>query len=102
MDKLNEQIGENIRAARKSKGLKQEQLAEIAGLSTNHISKLENGKSGLQLNTLIQLADALDLSLDELVFGDPEELARRKNNFDKARRYQLAEQLREMLKILES
>lgn len=101
MDKLNEQVGENLKAARIGKGLKQEQLAEMAKLSTNHISKLETGKSGLQLKTLIQLCDALDMSLDELVFGDPEEMEGRKNNFDRARRYQLVEQLKEMIKILE-
>ncbi|MBQ6900295.1 MAG: helix-turn-helix transcriptional regulator [Firmicutes bacterium] len=101
MDKLNEQVGENLKAARIGKGLKQEQLAEMAGLSTNHISKLETGKSGLQLKTVIQLCDALDMSIDELVFGETDELLRNKNTFDKAKRHMMAQQLREMIKILE-
>jgi len=50
---------------RKKKGWNQEKLAEESGLKQTTISKMENGES-ITLENLIKVANALDVSLDEL------------------------------------
>lgn len=66
-------VAGRIRALRHDAGLSQEELADRAGLSRSHISKVENPISDLQLITLFRLSTALDLPLAELVGeGEPE------------------------------
>lgn len=60
-------IGKRIRTARLKAGMTQELLAEKAGLSTTHMSNIETGSSKLSLPALISLADALGVSVDELL-----------------------------------
>lgn len=67
---FDEKIGERIREARKSRGWSQSDLAEAAQLSDVTINKVENRKSGLYTHTLVRIADALDVSVVYLLFGD--------------------------------
>lgn len=67
---LDAKIGERIREARKSRGWFQSDLAEAAQLSDVTINKVENRKSGLYTHTLVRIADALDVSVVYLLFGD--------------------------------
>ena len=62
-----EMIGLNIREHRKNCGLSQEQLAELAEISTTHMSHIETGSTKLSLPTLFSISCALECSLDELV-----------------------------------
>lgn len=58
----------NLKALRNQKGWSQERLAQEAGISYNTLIKLErNGIKNPKIETVIKLADALDVSLDELV-----------------------------------
>ncbi len=59
-------IGERIKAARKRKGLSQEQLGEKMGLSFQAVSSWETGKFIPDADHLPALAKTLDLSLDAL------------------------------------
>lgn len=60
-------IGSRIKAARETRQLTQEQLAEKAGLSTTHISVIERGVKGPSLETFVNLANALDVTADSLL-----------------------------------
>ncbi len=60
-------IGSRIRAARDRKGLTQEDLAELVELSSSHISVLERGVKPPKLDTLVNIANALDVSADTLL-----------------------------------
>lgn len=51
---------------RKSRGLSQEDLAEMVSVSRQAVSKWETGDAMPDLNKLLALADALDISLDAL------------------------------------
>ena len=64
-------IGERIKAARKIRGLSQEQLGEKLGLSFQAVSSWETGKFIPDSDHLPVLAKTLDLSLDAL-FVDAE------------------------------
>ena len=60
-------IGRRIKAARESKQLTQEQLAELVDLSPMHISVIERGVKLPKLETLINIANILDVSADVLL-----------------------------------
>ena len=51
---------------RKTKGMSQEKLAEKVGVSRQAVSKWETGEAQPDLTKVIALADALDVSIDEL------------------------------------
>lgn len=59
LNKINAILGEIIRRHRKERGLSQYELGEMAGLSPNAISTLETGQTGVNLQTLDRLAEAL-------------------------------------------
>ena len=59
-------IGKRIKAARKKQHLTQEKLAEIADISIPYLSNIENANTSVGLNVLLSLANALNVSLDEL------------------------------------
>ena len=63
-------IGTRIREIRKSKKMTQEKLAELSGVEPSNISHIERAATKLSLPTLINIANALDATLDELVYGN--------------------------------
>lgn len=63
------EIGQRIRLYRKALRLSQEQLAEAADISVTHMSHIETGNTKLSLPVLILLAEALHVTLDDLVYG---------------------------------
>ncbi len=60
-------MGKRIKAARLAMNMTQEKLAEAINISLPHISNIENGHSKVSLATLLQIANALNTSLDQLV-----------------------------------
>lgn len=63
-------IGTRIREARKKKGWTQAILAEKSGVEPSNISHIERAATKLSLPTLVAIANALEASLDELVWGN--------------------------------
>ena len=63
-----EMIGKRIKAARKKKGYTQENLASVTGISQPHIGHVEVGKSKVALPALIKIANALDTTVDALLY----------------------------------
>lgn len=59
-------LGNNVRTYRMQMGMTQEKLAEKAQISTKGIQKVEAGKSGMRIDTFIQIAEALRVSMDVL------------------------------------
>ena len=61
-------IGNRIRKARKIKNVKQDDLAAELGLSVPYMSKIENGRAKINLQRVLDIADALGLSsVDQLL-----------------------------------
>lgn len=56
-----------LRKARKESGLTQEELAHLSGLDRSTVSQAELGKASPQVETLIRLAGALDMSPSDLL-----------------------------------
>ena len=59
-------IGLNILHYRKEKGMTQIQLAEKADISRTYMQKIETAASSCTLDTLIDIAEALDIPLKKL------------------------------------
>lgn len=60
--------GENpIRVWREYRGLTQQQLAETAGISTPYLSQLESGKRTGSTEVISAIANALGLTLEDIV-----------------------------------
>ena len=55
-------FGANVRALRKTVGISQERLAQVAGLDRAYVGHVENGRRNLSLNAMWQLARALDVT----------------------------------------
>lgn len=62
-----ESIGKNIRKYRLEKKLRQEDLAERAGLSTNYIGMVERGEKIPALETFITILNILEVSADVIL-----------------------------------
>jgi transcriptional regulator with XRE-family HTH domain len=60
-------VGKRIRAERKKQNISQEQLAEMVGCGTTHISHIETGNSTPSINLFIQIINALNVSSDEML-----------------------------------
>ena len=60
-------LGQKIRAARIAAGLSQEKLAEMVGLTSQHISHTEVASTKISLPSLIKIANALHTSVDMYV-----------------------------------
>ena len=61
-------VGDNIRKYRLEHKLTQEQLAEKIGISTSFCANLERGKKSMSIMTLRDIADALEISVDCLLY----------------------------------
>lgn len=59
-------IGLNILHYRKEQGMTQMQLAEKANISRNHIQRIETAACSCALDTLIDIAEALNIPLKKL------------------------------------
>ena len=64
-------IGEKIQKLRREKGLSQEALAEKAGISATHMSHIETGNTKLSLPVLVNIAEALSVQTDALLYDTP-------------------------------
>lgn len=53
------QFGQLIKEVRKAKGLKQNELGDLIGVSKSQISKLENGTSNMTINTIFKIFEAM-------------------------------------------
>jgi transcriptional regulator with XRE-family HTH domain len=63
-------VGDNIRGFRHSKDWTQEKLAVRTKLSNDYISRLELGKEGVSLDTLVTIAKALKVDPSLLLIKD--------------------------------
>lgn len=86
-----EEIGLRVAKRRKILNLTQEELAEQADLSKTHIRNIERSSSKCSIESLMNLADALQVTSDYLLSGsyklvDEPKIVDRTNGFDHIRR----------------
>ena len=69
-DLFYEKLGKNIKRYRESAKITQQMLADKVGKSLNFIGKIEVNHSRPSLDTVIDIAAALDISVSELTKFD--------------------------------
>lgn len=62
-------IGNRIKEIRIQKGWTQAKLAEESGVEPSNISHIERAATKLSLPTMINIANALSITLDEIAYG---------------------------------
>jgi len=62
-------IGCNIRFLRKRQQIKQEDFADMIGISRSYLSQIENGLSNATIDVYAKIADGLDAPLPDLLKG---------------------------------
>lgn len=65
-------IGKNIRKYRRMRELRQEDLAEMCGCSNSHIGKIENANVVPSLEIIVRVANALSVTVDQLLWENYE------------------------------
>lgn len=63
---LSKQVGENLKSARKAKGITQKQIAQELGKHQPDYSEYETGKIELDYEKIIYLCKRLDITPNEL------------------------------------
>jgi transcriptional regulator with XRE-family HTH domain len=63
------EIGLRLRKIREEKRMSQTEIAQSMKMLPNQYNKVENGKVSPSLETLTKIAEALDVSLDVIVYG---------------------------------
>ena len=62
-------VGQNICRLRKKKGILQQDLSELTGLTQSNISNIENGNTGdIYLGTIAKIAIALECKISDLTW----------------------------------
>ena len=62
-------FGKNLKDMRVEKNVSQDDLAKKIGVHANHISRYERDLSSPSIEVVQKIADALEISIDELVYG---------------------------------
>lgn len=66
MSSLKQKFGKRVKELRKSKGITQEQIAELINIEPPNVSKMENGLHFPQPDKIEKIATALDVSVQDL------------------------------------
>ena len=72
LSKMN--IGANIRKIRKEKDKNQEEIYDAIGVNQSTYSKIENDKYKIDIETLKNIADALEVGISKLIGEDKVEI----------------------------
>jgi transcriptional regulator with XRE-family HTH domain len=68
-------IGARIRAARRDRGLTQDELADTVGVSRSAVAQWETGRTGQITGNLSRIAAALEVNVEYLMHGDDKRAA---------------------------
>lgn len=60
-------FGKRVREVRKSKGISQEGLAEMADIDRSYMGNIERGEKNVTLKKAYEISDALEIEIYDLV-----------------------------------
>jgi transcriptional regulator with XRE-family HTH domain len=68
------QLGKNIKSIRGMKGLPLKYVANELGMSISNLSNIENGITGIELKTLLKLANIFGIDHQQIQVFNPDKL----------------------------
>lgn len=103
-------FGRNVRKYRLIQDISQEKLAELCGCGNSHIGQIENGRGVPSLEMAVRIANALKITVDQLLqesYSEPQrvylkEIAERIKSYPLAKRIVACEGLIGYLDALEN
>jgi len=75
-------FGDNVKKIRVEKNISQQELADIVGIHSTHVSRYERNMAQPSVEIAKKMAEALSVSVDTLIYGQQDEKA--KNNLKDA------------------
>ena len=72
MEKINQEIGRKIRNFRRGREMTVQALADLISKSKSTVSKYENGEISIDILTLYNIANALNIHVEQLLYIEPE------------------------------
>jgi transcriptional regulator with XRE-family HTH domain len=91
METKNLQIGNKIKSKRIEKGIKQEALANDLNISQASLSRIENGKEEVGINTLLKLSEILKTPINYFT-TDPVNINQQHASFENSNGVYIAQQ----------
>lgn len=73
MDEILVRFGANLRAARERSGLTQAAFGREIGMDQSYLSRIEQGTVNLTVETMVQLANAVNADVLEMMASDASE-----------------------------
>ena len=67
---IKKDFGQRIKELRNKKGITQYQLAEMTGIDPKHMSHIETANTKLSLSVFVDIAEALEVQTDALLFDN--------------------------------
>lgn len=67
MEDYSKRLGDNLKKIRMKKSITQIEIAKKLGVDRSFVSNIENGKTNPTLSTITNLANALDVPVNELL-----------------------------------
>src|SRR6202789_3159111 len=68
-------IGTRIRAIRRERGMTQDELADLVGVSRSAVAQWETGRTGQVTGNLSRIAGVLGVNVEYLMYGDDKRAA---------------------------
>ncbi len=68
-------IGTRISTTRRERGLTQDELADLVGVSRSAVAQWETGRTGQVTGNLSRIADALEVNVEYLMYGNDKRAA---------------------------
>ena len=78
-------MGKRIQEARKNKGFKAIDFADIIGIGKDQLSRIENGRVACKIEYLYVMAQYLNISTDYILFGSTNNEINVERNLEKKR-----------------
>ncbi len=69
-------VGKRIQTTRMEKKISQKEMADFLGISLNYISKLENGKTKIDLKIFIKICNFLNISIYDVLNENSDNIIR--------------------------
>ena len=96
VDAKTETFGQRLKRVRTEKGISQLKLSKLANIHNTHISRYEKGTARPNADTLMRLANALDVAPTYLLEGSTDDVAKdRLSDRELLKRFQELEKLSE-------
>ena len=73
-------VGNRLKLLRIQKGLGQNEVAKLMGISQAHLSNIEGGRSNITLSNLLKLHDVLEVSMADLFVDIDGEMKKQSGN----------------------